>query len=144
MTQIDFYTHVEHKLTIACQLASKAYERNLKVLLYTRQEEVSEQVDKLLWTISALGFVPHCNTRHVLAAETPVLIGDRAPNASHDDVLVNLASVVPSFFSQFQRLVEIVSLDSADRQQARERFRFYRDRGYDIRSHDLGAAASGP
>jgi DNA polymerase III subunit chi len=143
MTQIDFYTHVEHKLTIACQLASKAYERNLKVLLYTQQEEVAERLDQLLWTTPALGFVPHCSTRHVLAAETAVLIGDRAPDASHDDVLVNLEGEVPSFFSQFQRLVEIVSLDATDRQQARERFRFYRDRGYDIRSHDLGAPASG-
>ena len=34
-------------------------------------------------------------------------------------------------------LIEIVSLDEEDRAQARDRFRFYRDRGYEIRTHDL-------
>jgi DNA polymerase-3 subunit chi len=34
-------------------------------------------------------------------------------------------------------LIEIVSLDEQDRADARERFRFYRDRGYEIRTHDL-------
>jgi len=30
-----------------------------------------------------------------------------------------------------------VSRDDEDRAQARERFRHYRDRGYEIRTHDL-------
>jgi DNA polymerase-3 subunit chi len=56
----------------------------------------------------------------------------------HDEVLVNLREQWPACFSRFLRLVEIVGRDEADRQAARERFRFYRDRGYEIRHHDLG------
>jgi len=52
-------------------------------------------------------------------------------------VLLNLRPEWPPFFSRFQRLIEIVSLDEQDRADARERFRFYRDRGYEIRTHDL-------
>jgi DNA polymerase-3 subunit chi len=40
-------------------------------------------------------------------------------------------------FSRFQRLVEIVGRDDEDREAARARFRFYRDRGYEIVNHDL-------
>jgi len=50
--------------------------------------------------------------------------------------------VTPSMFSRFQRLVEIVGTDADDREDARARFRFYRDRGYEIRTHQLGAAAT--
>ncbi|RDJ93817.1 DNA polymerase III subunit chi, partial [Lacticaseibacillus rhamnosus] len=46
------------------------------------------------------------------------------------------------FFSRFQRLVEIVGTDASDRQAARERYRFYRDRGYEIRTHQLGEPAA--
>ena len=31
MTQIDFYTHVENKLSTACTLAGKAHARGLRV-----------------------------------------------------------------------------------------------------------------
>jgi DNA polymerase-3 subunit chi len=55
----------------------------------------------------------------------------------HDEVLLNLRPEWPPFFSRFQRLIEIVSLDERDRVDARERFRFYRERGSEIRTHDL-------
>jgi DNA polymerase-3 subunit chi len=37
-------------------------------------------------------------------------------------------------------VIEIVSTDGADRELARERYRFYRDRGYEIRNHDMSKA----
>ena len=52
-------------------------------------------------------------------------------------MLVNLRDDWPPFFSRFERLIEIVSSEDQDRQLARERFKFYRDRGYEIRTHDL-------
>ena len=55
----------------------------------------------------------------------------------HEQVLVNLCPESPPVFSRFERLIEIVGLDEAERDLARTRFRFYRDRGYDIRTHDL-------
>jgi DNA polymerase-3 subunit chi len=50
-------------------------------------------------------------------------------------VLINLHELPPPFFSRFERLAEIVSVDGAT--AARERFRFYRERGYDLRTHNL-------
>ncbi|MNC95608.1 DNA polymerase III subunit chi [compost metagenome] len=56
-------------------------------------------------------------------------------------MLINLRPQQPPYFGRYQRLIEIVSLDDGDRAGARERFRFYRDRGYEIRSHDLRKTA---
>jgi len=50
-------------------------------------------------------------------------------------VLVNLHAEPPPFFSRFERLAEIVGVD--DVPAGRERFRFYRERGYEMRTHDL-------
>ena len=137
MTQIDFYTHVEDKLRTACALSAKAFARGLKVTVFCADPETAQRFDRLLWTTPAIGFVPHCAPEDPLAGVTPVIVDCHGEKLLHDEVLVNLRPEWPPFFSRFQRLIEIVSLDDADLAQARERFRFYRDRGYEIGTHDL-------
>ena len=140
MTRIDFYFEAEDKLQVACRLAAKALQQKLRVLIYAQDEARAQTIDKMLWTWQATGFVPHCMTRSPLAAETPVLITHDPEDTPHDEVLLNLHSEWPPAFSRFQRLVEIVGRDEEDREAARARFRFYRDRGYEIAKHDLSKA----
>ena len=137
MTQIDFYTHVGDKWHTACRLAAKAYARGLRVAVLCPDAQGAQRFDRMLWSTSSTGFVPHCHATHALAARTPVTIAHEDTEPPHDDVLLNLRDDWPPMFSRFQRLIEIVSTDDADRAGARARFKFYRDRGYEIRSHDL-------
>ena len=53
-------------------------------------------------------------------------------------MLINLGLAPPPFFSRFERLAEIVGVDPADAEAGRERYRFYRERGYELRTHSLG------
>ena len=143
MTQIDFYTHVANKLHVGCRLAAKAHAQGLRVAVLCPDAATAQSFDRLLWTVAPLAFVPHCSASHPLAARTPVVIDHEGllnTQNVHDEVLLNLREEWPPVFSRFQRLIEIVSTDDADRATARERFKFYRDRGYDIRSHDLSSA----
>lgn len=142
MTQIDFYTHVEDKLKTACALAGKAHARGLKVTVFCPDANTAQRFDRMLWTTPPTGFVPHCAPADALAPETPVIVDFQGEKLLNDGVLLNLRPDEPSFFSRFQRLIEIVGLDDEDRARARERFRFYRDRGYDIRTHDLSKPAN--
>ena len=137
MTQIDFYFHVEDKLQTACKLSAKAVAGGLRVFAVCPDEETRYKLDRMLWTTPAISFVPHCGPEHTLAAVTPVIVDHSATNLVHDQVLLNLKLELPEFFSRFQRLIEVVSIDEDDRRAARERYKFYRDRGYDIRTHDL-------
>jgi DNA polymerase-3 subunit chi len=140
MTRIDFYFEAEDKLQVACRLSAKAAQQKLRVLIYAPDEAQAQIIDKLLWTWQATGFLPHCMTKSPLAAQTPVLITHDPEDTPHDEVLLNLHSAWPPAFSRFQRLVEIVGRDDEDRAAARARFRFYRDRGYEIARHDLSQA----
>ena len=76
-----------------------------------------------------------------LAGETPIWIdhvvehpGDQPDRAC---VLINLQAEPPPFFSRFERLAEIVGIDEEDAVAARARYRFYRERGYELRTHNL-------
>lgn len=143
MTQIDFYTQVDDKLQTACKLTAKARSLGLRVTLFCPDRETASRLDRMLWSVPATGFMPHCRPDDPLAAVTPVLIDSSGEIPLHDEVLINLHTEWPGCFSRFQRLAEIVSTDDADRSEARARFRFYRDRGYEIRTHDLSSRQAG-
>ena len=53
------------------------------------------------------------------------------------EVLINLATDIPSAADRFARIVEIVAGDQWQRDQARNRYRRYRERGYELHNHTL-------
>lgn len=137
MTEIHFYHNAQDKIAAAAQLIGELCREGRRVLVYAPQPEVAAQIDRMLWTQPAIGFVPHCALRSPLAAETPVILAASLDDLSYDDVLVNLDGELPIGFSRFQRLVEIVGTTEQDRAPARERFKFYRDRGYALSAQEL-------
>jgi DNA polymerase-3 subunit chi len=137
MTSISFYTHAADKLAIARQLAAKAWGQRLNVLIYAPDPAVAASMDRLLWTQPALSFIPHCRDDHPLADVTPVIIGESADMLPSADILINLGSEPPPVFSRFERLLEIVSEGEEDVANGRARYRFYKDRGYELVNHDL-------
>lgn len=140
MTSIDFHHGARDKVQAACRLIGELYAQGRKVLVYAPAENLAERLDRQLWVQPATGFLPHCRVGAALAAETPVVIGGSLDDAAHHDVLVNLDGDLPPAFSRFERLLEIVGTDEADRGPARARFKFYRDRGYALAAHDLKGA----
>lgn len=142
MTQIDFYTRVPNKLRTACSLCAKAFAHGQRMWVLTPDEATSAELEHALWSQPPTGFIPHVRARHRLAASTPIVIDHDTRNLDRDQLLLNLCEGTPECFSRFERLLEIVSLDEADVQAGRTRYRFYRDRGYDIRSHDLSRHAA--
>ena len=141
MTSIDFYFNSADKLQVACRLAGKAIAQGKRLLIYAPQADSAQRIDRLLWTWQATGFVPHCAAHDPLASETPVLIASAADAHAACDVLLNLAPDTPPAFERYERLLELVGQDEEDRRAARERYRFYRERGFRIADHDLGGAA---
>ena len=137
MTEIDFYTQVSDKLALVGVLCAKAVSRGLRIHVDTPDAETTAKLDKLLWQTPATGFLPHCFSNDALAAVTPIIINHHGTHFSHDQILINLRNPLPEYFSRFKRLLEIVGVDEQDKIHARERFRFYKDRGYLIRTHDL-------
>ena len=57
------------------------------------------------------------------------------------ELLLNLGAECPPHFARFERLLEVVATDEAEREAARARYRFYQARGYRITSHDLAQDA---
>jgi len=139
MTRVDFHFNTPDKLAYACRLIRKILRSGGRSVVFADRETIG-RLDQALWTFSELDFIPHVRAGDPLAAQTPVVLCSDAVETPHWDVLVNLAPATPPFFSRFERLIELVGTDAEDRARARDRWRFYKDRGYPLESHDLAAA----
>lgn len=139
MTHIEFHINAQDKLATAVRLVAAAYQAGKRVLVFAPERGVANRIDQMLWATPALSFVPHVAAASPLAKQTPVIIAGSLDDVEHDQMLVNLDGELPPSFARFERLVEIVGTDEDDRVPARNRFRFYRERGYPMTTHDLSA-----
>jgi DNA polymerase-3 subunit chi len=140
MTGIDFYFNASDCLQVACRLAAKAVARRQRIVIHAPQPDTAQRIDRMLWTWPATGFVPHCAVHDALAPDTPVLIGASGDAPPGCELLLNLSPECPPQFARFERLLEVIGTEEAERQAGRSRYRFYLERGYRIANHDLAAA----
>lgn len=137
MTKVDFYTGSTDKLRTACQLSHKAMQNGVRVLLSAPDAETTDKLDKLLWQYPSTAFMPHCRSDAEEAASVPVLLNHGGDKFPHHDLLISLHDECVPFFSRFERVIEIIGNDAEDSRLGRERYKFYRDRGYELRHIDL-------
>jgi DNA polymerase-3 subunit chi len=139
MIRVDFYVHetagFEPLALTACRLAEKAFMNAQRVFIHTDSEELARRLDERLWTFHDRSFVPHAIAG--ARSDVPVLIGYGQPPAETFDLLINIAAQVPDFYERSSRVADLVDADTARREQGRERYRYYRERGLTPETHKL-------
>lgn len=147
MTRIDFYilpdaaNAADTAVMAACKLCDKATGAGHKVYIHTADSALAENLDGALWSFRQGSFIAH-ERHHGQTIEEPqpmVLIGASEPPESHHAILINLGLEVPTFFSRFDRVLEIVEGDATRRSKSRERYKFYKDRGYELNTFEQNA-----
>ena len=138
--QVDFYVRPETSPDalelFACRLVEKVWQRGHAVLVLAASDFAARRLDDLLWTFRDESFVPH---RRLGAddppAGDPVVVGTPGLWTGALDVLLNLTPDVPAESSRAQRIVEVVPNSGPGRDAGRRRYREYRDRGFELRTH---------
>ena len=130
MTEINFYTAVTNPLVATARLVGKAYAQGRRVRVITPHAAATQLLTNMLWEQPAEGFLPHVTLSSPHAAVTPVIIDHSITHEGSIDVLINLCAEPPAFFSRFERMVEIVGQEEALAHAGRERWKFYKARGY--------------
>jgi len=141
MTQVDFYilqdSQPDARTLLTCRLTEKAFKQGHQVYINTESGQQLKILDDMLWTFRDGSFLPHGRYEANVGSTHPVLLGYAVEPEGPSDVLVNLSNDIPVFFSRFNRVAELVGGDEAQRESARERYRFYKDRGYALNTHNL-------
>lgn len=141
MTRIDFHTDLPDKIGYCCRLARKAHGGGARLVVLAADRSQLLALDQMLWTFSDRDFIPHVMLADPLAAATPIVLSDRGDaEFPHHEVLVNLSHETPAHFARFERLIELVGVDEPDRAAGRERYRYYKQRGYPLEHRKAGQA----
>jgi len=154
MARIDFHSNVSDKLEYACRLTRKIWSVTLvgepvRNIVMVGEKADLKKLDELLWTFSATDFLPHCFIDDEAASDSPIVLTDSflSPALSqlpHADVLIHLGmrmpQDVPALLARFPRVVEVVTINEAERLAGRERYKAYRDLGHDLHNFDQSKA----
>lgn len=141
MTSIDFYilghSQQSARMTFVCRLIEKVYGEGRQVYVHTPNQALAQELDDMMWQYKAESFLPHNLIGDAEQPQAQIQIGWGEHPDHHHDVLVNLTSPIPTFFSRFERVLEVVIQDEAILEQTRQHYKFYKDRGYHVTHRDL-------
>lgn len=154
MARIDFHSNVNDKLEYACRLTRKIWGGTpsgnpVRQIVMVGEKSDLRKLDELLWTFSAIDFLPHAFVDDDAAAETPIVLSEDFTSSSllalpHADVLIHLGmrmpSDVPALTARFPRIVEVVTVNESERLAGRERYKAYRDLGHELFNFDQSKA----
>lgn len=140
MPRADFYLidkprFREQPLLLVCELARKAYASQQPTLILARDFGQAEAIDQLLWDFDEDAYVPHQLAGDDDDAGTAVLIVPPGIDTPDRPLAINLREACPS--GRFERVLEVVAADPAERTGSRERWRDYQQRGFQLAKFDM-------
>ena len=137
MTEVAFYTNVLDETRLIGKLLRKAHNVGRKLHISVRNEQHSEKVVKDLYEAEPTSFFGINSSASDDVHDLTSVIIRYTSHYIHNDIIINLTSEIPDNFSAFKRVIEIVGRDEENIGAARDRYRWYKDRGYSIATHKL-------
>ena len=139
MTLVGFYvvqtSDPGQRLRVAARLADKSFQRGHRIFINATDEAQATELNKLLWSFRPASFLPH-GLHGQEHSETIAIGWGQEPN-NHNDLLINLQLEIPSFFSRFARVAEVVTQEPDSLAALRKSWTFYKERGYQLEKYDL-------
>ena len=140
MPRADFYLiakprFLDDPLLLVCELAKKGFATGQRILILARSFEQAEQLDEKLWEFDETAFVPHQIAGDEDDTIAPVLIV--APDTATPDraLVINLRDdPAPGLF---ERVLEVVPADEAQRAGSRARWKIYQHARFELKKFDM-------
>jgi len=143
MTQIDFYVLQSHTpeawYDFSCKLIEKIISKGNKIVVLTENIEAANTLDSLLWEFRPESFIPHAisGSDDAKDASMPVIIShDEVPDNAKD-VLLNLCQEIPSDYSKFARVAQVVNQEPNRLTALRRLYASFIERGHSVNVHKL-------
>ena len=140
MPRADFYLidkprFREQPLLLVCELAKRAYAAQQPTLILTRDFAQAEAIDELLWDFDTDVYIPHQIAGDDDDQHTAVLIVPPGVDTPDRPLLINLRETCPN--GSFERVLEVVAAEPAEREGSRTRWTEYKRLGMDVAKFDM-------
>jgi DNA polymerase-3 subunit chi len=142
MTTVEFHilgaAGDDARMRHACQLIDAQHSTGERTFVCVANDAEARRMDELLWTFRDGSFIPHeVVTPSPIDPHIMALIGTGAAPAEFRSLVINLSNAVPVDVSAFTQMIEVVDADVQRKQQARERYKQYRELGCQLETKNL-------
>lgn len=121
------------KELLACDLAARAWRAGKRVIIACETEAQALNIDEALWARDPDDFVPHNLSGEATTYATPIEVSWKGKrNTQRRDLLISLQTEIPDFINSFNQIMDFVPVDEAEKAQARERYKQYRQLGWQL------------
>jgi DNA polymerase-3 subunit chi len=140
MARADFYLidkprFRDDPLLLVCELVKKAYASEQPTLILARSPEQAEALDEKLWEFDDDAFIPHQLAGDDDDSITAVVIAPPGVATADRPLGVNLRDECAP--GSYERVLEVVAADPAEREGSRVRWAEYKRRGFEVNKHDM-------
>lgn len=140
MPRADFYLidkprFRDDPLLLVCELAKRAFASTQPTLILARSQDQAEELDEKLWAFDDDAFIPHQIAGDEDDDITAVLIAAPGTPVKDRPLVINLRDdCAPGLF---ERVLEVVPAEDAQRLGSRERWKTYKQAGFEVAKHDM-------
>jgi DNA polymerase-3 subunit chi len=131
LTHIEFIFNVVNKTELALGLTEHLIRRNRLALIYFEDQKAIDHFSLAL--LEKEFFMPHLIEDNAFFNKLSLT---QSKLDLMDDTLINFSSKKIQGFSRYLKMYELVGHNDEDKKSARERYRFYKDCGYQVNSMD--------
>ena len=132
MTEVSFY-HLYRRLEEALpKLLERVIASSQRAVVIAESDEQVEALNSLLWTYNPDSFLPHGSARDGFAADQPIFLTSEEENPNGATIVVVVDERLPGFVGDFKRCLDLFNDSEPSKQNARERWRFYKGAGHDV------------
>ena len=140
MARADFYLidkprFRDDPLLLVCELVKKAYASEQPTLILARSPEQAEALDEKLWEFDDDAFIPHQLAGDDDDSITAVVIAPPGVATADRPLVVNLRDECAP--GSYERVLEVVAADPAERDGSRVRWAEYTRRGFEVNKYDM-------
>lgn len=141
--RVDFFFGAQNRFRDSCFILQKQYFSGQQFMVYLSDQRALAHFDRLLWGFQPTAFVPHALADTPQAAQAPIVLChqpkqlETAQKWLEQPWVLNLDNQAIPFEPHSQRIIEVVSTQTECRQLARQRWRAYQSKGYQLQAQEL-------
>ena len=141
MTEVTFHFNAANKFEHLLRVIRKGHRLGARLVVVAPEARL-HRIDQGLWVHFGQEFIAHARltASPEVVSRSPIVLATPDQDlkaAPHHEVLVSATDELVTGFGAFERVIEVVSQEDADRDLARKRWAQYAERGYAIQRLDL-------
>lgn len=119
-------------------LAHYFAKQGAKVYLHCQDQPHAEQLAERFWQVEPAQFIAHNLVGEGPKYGTPIEIGYQGAKPNYNrQLVINVADNHTTFANAFTEVIDFVPCDEKTKQIARERYKIYRQAGYQLQTIEL-------